>query len=126
MASVFGQTTISATRVGAGASSKNDSAKLAIVDFAFTEVSDLIDKTPTSDKGFSEIKNDSDSKIITINEPQKTQEVKDIEKLETHFFKLKCDVLFKKRQFNLSEKFYQQINELFPSENSIKLDLFPN
>ena len=57
--------------------------------------------------------NKSIDKIIKTKEPKKTQIVKeeDIEKLETHFYKLKCEVLFKKRQFNLSEKFYQQINE---------------
>jgi hypothetical protein len=71
-----------------------------------------------------EIKSDTDNKNIKTKEPKKTQVEHDIEKLETHFYKLKCDVLFKKRQFNLSETFYQQINELFPSENSIKLDLW--
>lgn len=60
MASVFGQTTTAAGRVSTAQSGKNDVAKLAIVDFVFTEASDLIDATPANDKAFSEIKNDSD------------------------------------------------------------------
>jgi hypothetical protein len=60
MASVFGQTTTAAGRVGTASLGKSDANKIAIVDFVFTEIGDIVDNTPTTDKAFSEFKNDSD------------------------------------------------------------------
>jgi hypothetical protein len=37
---------------------------------------------------------------------------RDIEELERHFYKLKCEMLFKKRPFLLSDKFYFNVHEL--------------
>jgi len=60
MASIFGQTSTGASRPSAGPSSQTESAKLGIVNFVFTEMDDLVEKTTDIDKGFEEYANTSD------------------------------------------------------------------
>jgi|688.fasta_scaffold19640_9 hypothetical protein len=55
----FGQSTTGG-RVAAGQSSKADASLLGIVNFVFTEIDDLVEKTNDSDKLFEEIENNSD------------------------------------------------------------------
>ena len=60
MASQFGQSSTGAGRSSVGQSTKAEAAQLGIVNFVFTEMEELVEKTPDADKGFEEIKNDSD------------------------------------------------------------------
>ena len=51
-------------------------------------------------------------------------ENKDIEVLEKHFYKLKCQVLFEKRQLELNDNFYTKLGNLLSTEPLINLELW--
>lgn len=57
-------------------------------------------------------------------EKSEHQKNKDIEVLESHFYKLKCEMLFKKRKLELSDKLYTELNNLLSSEPIINLELW--
>lgn len=54
---------------------------------------------------------ENDDEISNKTKTEKQQN-RDIEVLETQFYKLKCDMLFKKRPFLLSDKFYEDVQKL--------------
>ena len=60
--------------------------------------------------------------LIKIKTDKKKQN-KDIEILEKHFYKLKCEMLFKKRPF-LSEKFYGEVSNILSNQTIINLELW--
>lgn len=61
--------------------------------------------------------------ISTKPKGHKTEN-KDIEILEKHFYQLKCQVLFEKRQLELNDNFYTKLTNLLSSEPLINLELW--
>lgn len=56
--------------------------------------------------------------------PESENENKDIEVLEKHFYKLKCQLLFEKRQLELNDNFYEKLENLLLTEPIINLELW--
>lgn len=77
------------------------------------------------DETLRKLKETKDSKetikyLLTSIDYKKTR---DIELIEKDFYKLKCDLLFRKREIDL-ESLYKQLNSLFNSDNIITKELW--